>query len=143
MERMKRPILMLAVVVLVGGCATMLPGKIISLSDGTTLPMQIQTSYGSGKMTAYNPKTGENFEGTYTGVFNTTYSQASVWSGGQTTTGTLRETSNSVPASAVLVGDKGTVLNIRMLIQAGWRPIGFGEAEDNKRSESSGSRSTL
>ena len=46
-------------IISLGGCAVptnqvgdMIPGRIISLSKGTLLPMQIQLSYGSGKMTA-------------------------------------------------------------------------------------------
>ena len=50
------------------GCATegyapgtMLPGRIISLADGTTLAMQYEFTSGSGKMIATNPVTGEYF----------------------------------------------------------------------------------
>jgi hypothetical protein len=40
------------------GCGRMLDGKIYSLDDGVVMPMQIETSYGYGKMNASNPKTG-------------------------------------------------------------------------------------
>ncbi len=130
--------------ILLSGCAvghsyvagTMIPGRIVSLSSGIIYPMQIQLSQGSGKMTATNPTTGEYFEGTYTAVVGTRYTQYSketFW--GTETTQKAIETNTAVPASAVLVGNKGTVLNIKMLIQAGNQqrlPVGYGEAEDNK-----------
>ncbi len=130
--------------VLMAGCATgynrggrvgdMLSGKIIRLSTGLILPMQIQLSRnGAGQMTATNPKTGELFDGTYRAISeNKTiqYSKNSFW--GNTKTETAQEVSNMVPASAVLIGNKGTVLNIQMKIQPGNPPIGYGEAQDNK-----------
>lgn len=122
------------------GCAApthqagdMIPGRIISLSKGTLLPMQIQLSYGSGRMTAVNPATGESFEGNYTAIQDTKHVQYSrpTLLGNQETHQAV-ESSTSVPASAVLVGNKGTVLSIKMQIKAGNPPIGFGEAVDNK-----------
>ena len=114
------------------GCSTMLPGKIIALDDGSIMPVQIETSYGSGKMTALDPKSGENFEGTYTGVTESAFSSSSGMFGETNFNSNTFTTSNRAYAKAVLVGDKGRVLNINMAIQAGWRPIGFGEVEDNK-----------
>lgn len=69
-------ILLLFVFTLIASCATMpnpvgqmLPGKMYSLQDGTELNFEIQTSYGTGAMTAYNPVTRENFSGQYTGIY--------------------------------------------------------------------------
>lgn len=128
-----------ALALLLAGCATetnplgsFIPGRIISLSDGKVLPMQIQLSYGTGKMTALNPETGETFDGIYTAILETKSSQVSrpTWLGDQETASEVT-TSDLAQASAVLVGNKGTVLDIKMQIQAGVRPIGFGEATDN------------
>lgn len=126
---------------LISGCAVgtqytvgdMIPGRIISLSTGTLYPMQIQLSYGSGRMTATNSTTGEYFEGTYTAISDARsvqYSRPTLL--GEQETYQAVEKSNATPASAVLVGNKGTILNIKMQIQAGNPPIGYGEAEDNK-----------
>jgi len=48
---------------------------------------------------------------------------------------TATSSSNIANATAILIGDKGTVLNIRMRMQAGVLKSqlhGHGEAEDNK-----------
>lgn len=132
--------ILLLLIIFLSGCAVptnkvgdMIPGRIISLSKGTLLPMQIQLSYGSGKMTATNPTTGESFEGNYTAIQDTKavqYSKPTLF--GDQETHQSFERSTTSPTSAVLVGNKGTVMNIKMQIQAGNPPIGFGEAEDNK-----------
>jgi hypothetical protein len=116
-----------------GGYApgTMLPGKIISLSDGTTFPMQYEFAASSGAMTATNPVTGEYFQGTYTGIQEThvvQHTEASFWGD----TDQSVETSAVAQAAAVLVGNKGTVLNLKLHVKIGNPPSGFGEGEDNK-----------
>ena len=109
-----------------------IPGRIVSLADGKILPMQIQLSYGSGKMTAVDPVTGETFDGTYTAIQETKASQVSQPGlFGDNEVGSSVTVTNMSQASAILVGSKGTVLNIKMQIQAGRPPIGFGEATDN------------
>jgi hypothetical protein len=125
---------------LLGGCAVpenqvgnMIPGRIISLSKGTLLPMQIQLSHGTGKMNATNPATGEYFEGNYTAIQDIKSVQHSKPGFlGDLETHHSIERSTACPASAVLVGNKGTVMQVKMQIQAGNPPVGFGEAEDNK-----------
>ncbi|WP_291272981.1 hypothetical protein [Geothrix sp.] len=115
---------------------SMLPGKIISLSDGNIFSMEIQLtalSAPSGKMTATDYKSNEKFNGTYTCIVETKIIQDSkptFW--GSQETKTSQEVSDVVPGVAVLVGDKGTVINIKMKIKAGNPPFGFGEGEDNK-----------
>lgn len=130
---------LIAAALVLGGCETspyvvgaMIPGRITSLADGRTLPMQIQLSYGSGRMTAVDPKTSEMFDGTYTAIQQTQvtqHTQPSLF--GDEDVGQSVATSDVAQASAVLVGNKGTILNIKMQIKAGSPPIGFGEAEDN------------
>ena len=63
-------------------------------------------------MTAYNPKTQENFKGQYTGVRG-----ANKYDVAQT--------------KAILIGDKGTVLDVNMEIEPGLKPRGIGNAIDN------------
>jgi len=140
---MKIAIILLAV--LLAGCATkpdpyrigaMQPGRIISLSDGKILPMQaeiLRRSRPIGKMTALDPTTGEQFSGTYTLIVETKVTQQSrpglLF---DQETGEAVQVSNVASGTAVLVGDKGTVLNIKLLVRTGHPPVGTGDAEDNK-----------
>ena len=128
------------------GCSTtddpyrigaMLPGKMVSLADGRTLPMQIEltpVSHPVGKVSAVDPKSGERFEGSYTCIVGSKVVSHSVsddfW--GQQQRAQSVEVSNVAPCTSVLVGTKGTVLNMKMLVRAGHPPVGTGEAEDNK-----------
>jgi hypothetical protein len=98
--------------------------------------MQIELSTGAGKITAVDQKTGETFSGNYTAVSEDKYIQYTrdtFW--GPERTQQAIEASSSVPATAILVGDKGIVININMRIRPGDRntlPIGYGEGVDNK-----------
>ncbi len=115
------------------GMGSMLPGRIISLSDGTVFAAQAEISTGSGRMTATNPVTGEVFEGRYTALQENKVVQHvdnSFWGNGDTDQAV--EISDVAHASAVLVGNKGTVLNIKMEVKAGHPPSAYGDAEDNK-----------
>ena len=153
---MKFAIVKLMLMATLSGCAIfslgeMLPGEIVSLSDGTILPMEIEIIRASdvnGKIIAHNPITGENFHGKYSAIleknvefgFMSSTATANSRGGGSATGygsghGTETSSSNVADAIAVLIGDKGTVLNIKMRIQAGMLKSqihGYGEAEDNK-----------
>lgn len=106
----------------------MLDGKLYSIGDTPAqLQFQIETSMGTGKMTAQNPKTGESFTGQYTGIRH-----------GNTLT---FETPKAKPAitppsyataRGILIGDKGTAIELFMEIKPGLRPTGHGEGSDNK-----------
>jgi hypothetical protein len=92
--------------------------------------MQIELSYGSGSMSATDPVTGEVFNGTYTAILEThviQHQSTSLFGSDATVT----DTSGVAQGSAVLVGNKGTVLNLKLHIKPGTQPSGFGEAEDN------------
>ncbi|WP_227075580.1 hypothetical protein [Acidocella sp. KAb 2-4] len=113
-----------------------IPGRIVSVADGKIMPVQIQLSTfdnPTGKMVATDPVSGEVLDGNYTAFPATTYTQAShpTLFGNETTVST-QQVSDTVPASATLVGNKGTVIVIKMQIKAGNPPVGFGEGEDNK-----------
>ena len=116
---------------------SMLPGKLISLSDGRTLTTQIELSPAShpvGKMTALDPKSGEAFEGSYTCVMGSKvveHQQDDGW-GGHRNRPVGRGRPMVAPCTAVLVGNKGVVLNIQMTVRAGSPPVGTGSADDNK-----------
>jgi len=95
-----------------------IPGTITLESSYTTLvmPMKIQLSRGTGGMTAKNPETGESFSGQYHGRGTPRVGQ---W----------------VPADAVLRGDQGSTLSVKMKIlpaRSPTRPRGKGTATDSQ-----------
>ena len=117
------------------GCGRMLDGKIYSLDDGVVMPMQIETSYGYGKMNASNPKTGERLEGTYSGVSAGQRVQM-FGSVGSTPVSAVGESDSTLAnAIATLIGDKGTVLDCVMQIKKGMQPHGMGSARDRQGRE--------
>lgn len=123
---------LLAVSTITIGCGVMLDGKIYSLQEGVVLPMQIETSRGHGKITCVHPKTGERFEGTYSGVSSGSVGVGFlVSSGGQSATALGSASSMTANAIATMIGNKGTVLDCIMDIQKGIRPHGLGTCKDN------------
>jgi hypothetical protein len=140
-----RLVAVLLTVLSLTGCVTpglqysggqMIPGRLVSLADGALIPLQIELSTGQGRITGNNLRTGELFNGDYTAIPDTRYTQYSK----DTFLGTQEiqqavEVGSSVPATAILIGDKGTVINITMRIKPGngyVKPIGYGEGSDNK-----------
>jgi len=135
-------ILIAVAAIFLSGCAsligTFLDGKMYSLDRPIILPMRIEVTRGAGQMFAADPETGEQFQGTYVAVSDS--GVTSVFAGTyDSSKGTLTPTiatavskRGQVPAMATMIGDKGTVLDCRMLIQAGWRPRGMGTCTDNK-----------
>lgn len=115
---------------------SMLAGKLISLSEGTLLPVGIElvtADRGGGKITANDPVSGETFTGTYTFIAETKVRQDSRPGFlGYQETNTSVHVSDVVPGMATLVGDKGTVISLKMTIKAGHPPVGMGEGVDNK-----------
>ena len=93
--------------------------------------MQYELTSGSGKMVATNPVTGEILQGMYTAVLETkvhTHQSNSLFGSDDTST----ETGDVAEGTAVLVGNKGTVLNLKLHVKVGNPPTGFGDGEDNK-----------
>ena len=137
--------MIIVVALLLAGCATgpdpyatgtMLPGKMTALNDGHVIPVQIQLqpmSHPTGIMTAADPATGEQFSGNYTFIVETRVVQQSrpgLLFDDQTSQAV--QTSDVAPGTAVLVGDKGTVINLKITAKAGSPPVGYGNGEDNK-----------
>ena len=128
---MKKFLVVLFSVLALSACAgNYLNGKIVNIESGELLPMKIQTSYGQGNMEAYNSTTNEKFYGTYTALSEGSYGMATNFATGQMVVVSSR--SRNANAKALLTGDKGTTLLVFMQIEKGFRPIGFGEATDNK-----------
>jgi hypothetical protein len=116
-----------------------LSGRIYSLADGVVFPMEIETSYGHGAIRCDNPATGEHFEGTYSGVSggasgigtSTTYASLRGVHGSATGWSGVFVQSLKANATALLIGDRGTILDCHMDIQCGIRPHGVGVCADN------------
>lgn len=115
-----------------------LPGQITSLSDGVTLPFRIEKKFAwggsaTGGVAATHPDTGERFTGTYSAILPSShgtgrlYSPSTGWATAQTT-----QRSQTANAIATLKGDKGTVIQLELQIQSGFRPHGIGSGSDNQ-----------
>src|SRR5512138_2065231 len=140
-----RSLAVLLVAFILAGCAIgpdiysgghMIPGRLVDLSTGALIPLQLELSTGQGRVAGSHPKTGELFSGNYTAIPETKVVQYTrdTWLGPQTTQQAV-EMSASVPATAILIGDKGTVINLSIRIKPGNAhvlPIGFGDGADNK-----------
>lgn len=128
--------LLATIATLFSGCVGgMLNGKMYRVKDGNEFPFQIQTSYGSGKLKAEDPSTGEKFEGQYTGQYQGGGSSSStVYDSRMQRLGTVDTYTPPTRANArgILKGDKGTVIQIYLDITPGIRPRGSGEGIDNK-----------
>lgn len=115
------------------------------------MEFQIERSYGTGGMSAQNSKSGESFSGQYTGTYKgggtattfgsgrysgstSNYSTGTIYqhSGQVTSSGTTFIPPSDATARGVLIGDKGTVIELYMEIRPGIVPKGHGEGIDNK-----------
>lgn len=149
--KLKQLVSLVATVLLLTACATKLPGKLYSLSDGVVMEFQIERSHGTGGMYAQNHKTGENFSGQYTGTYKgggiattigsgrytgstTSHSTGNMYrhSGNISSTSTTFAPPSDATARGVLMGDKDTVIELYMEIRPGIVPKGHGEGIDNK-----------
>lgn len=141
----------IAASIILTACSATLPGKLYSLQDGIVIDFQIERSYGTGAMYAQNNKTGEKFTGQYTGTYKGGGTATTFGSGsyrGSTTSyaiGSMHQHSGNISSSSttfippsdatargVLIGDKGTVIELYMEIRPGIVPKGHGEGIDNK-----------
>lgn len=131
----------------VAGHRGWLMGKLTS-SDGQILDFMIQkkrvyNGSASGGVYATNAVTGQSFDGQYTGIMQGGISQswgtASAWGTGGSATATGetwgRWQSTTANTRAFLSDGKGTIINLRMEIQSGFVPHGFGGGRDNHGKE--------
>lgn len=134
MRRIEGALSALSVSFMLSGCVGfMLDGSLYSLSDGVVLPLEIETSFGRGKIGCLNPKTGERFSGTYAAVSEGSVGHAVALSstGRPPALAFAGLRSRTATAIATLIGDKGTILDCTMAIEKGWRPHGLGSCTDN------------
>ena len=102
------------------------------MPTGRQLEFSIQTSYGSGKMTARDPKTGEKFSGEYSAFYK---GQESIHGNVGGVGVSLNKRPTGANASGILVGESGTVIRIYFEIKPGIRPTGHGKGEDQAGNE--------
>ncbi|MEZ5762839.1 MAG: hypothetical protein R3D69_00355 [Xanthobacteraceae bacterium] len=120
---------------LLTGCVTggMLPGKIYS-EQGRVLEFQIEKARRSGNVTAYDPASGEQFSGTYTGILpSAQMTSTGISQVGQSIAVGSRNafvSTNIANTAAYLKGDKGSMLTCEMTIEAGLSPHGIGTCVD-------------
>jgi hypothetical protein len=119
---------------LLAGCVGgMIPGKIYS-DSGKILDFEIEKSHGTGRVTARDTITGEQFSGEYVGIRETTSATGSSIAISQNRVangfGSASVSSNLANATAFLTGDKGNSLNCQMTIQVGFSPHGIGDCSD-------------
>ena len=110
----------------------MLPGRMYAHPSGRTLPFQIQTSYGNGRMTAADPVTGEKFSGEYSGFYK---GQDAVMGSVGGLGVSLVKPPTGANAFGILVGDKGTTIRLYFEIKPGLRPTGHGTGRDQAGKE--------
>jgi len=108
-------------------CGLKTTGRLVSLQDGATILLQMRFSQMGGHMVGTHPVTEERFEGDYTANPERAVAQA----GGTS----VAAQSLTAPGSGVLVGNKGTVLDCQLTINAGtifYHPTGTGTCTDQK-----------
>jgi hypothetical protein len=124
------------------------------MENARNLDFEIEVSYGKGGVRSKDKATGESFTGTYVavaggrvsiGAANTTIGRtnATTVSGGSVANTTIRPTNASTittsttreimaTSSALLFGDKGTVLDCGINIERGHMPKGIGACVDQQ-----------
>ncbi len=120
-------------------------GTMTRLEDGVVYSFRIQKKFAfggsaTGGVAAIHPSGGPRLAGQYTGMMASghanSWGEASAWgSGGWATaqgSGFTRWQSETANAQATLNDGQGLVIQIRMLIHAGWSPHGMGEGLDNQ-----------
>ncbi len=121
---------------LLGGCAGgMIPGTIYS-SDGKVMSFEIEKAHRTGVVRATDPSSGEKFIGNYVGIkerLNVNTSRTAT-AGSAVVSGFGHGSieANTANATAFFKGDKGTMLNCEMKIEAGLSPHGIGTCDDNQ-----------
>ncbi|SEL25799.1 hypothetical protein SAMN05216387_107103 [Nitrosovibrio tenuis] len=118
---------LIGAVVLAGCVGTMLPGRMYASPNGQILKFEIETSYGQGKMTAFNDQTGEKFTGEYSAMHR---GQGMTFGNVGRSNVTLFQPPTGANGQGVLVGDQGTMIRVYLEIRPGLRPTGHGSGVD-------------
>ena len=123
------------------GNGLLVQGKMLSLKDGNEIHIEIE-NYANGKvLIATNQATGEHFKGNY-GIMNDGGSSTGVITNAYGfKTGQINTNSSKYTLKGMLVGDKGTIINVQVYLGQAlvkfpgpgtWdRYRFFGEATDN------------
>jgi len=118
-----------------GGHLYMRQGTMISLADGSEMPLEVQGTdsaiYNEGVMLAANPANGETFRGKYYHIDEGTTSIGKIQNKWGTSTGKITTTSENRHLRGVLKGSQGSVLNVDILVGAANSNY-HGEASDAK-----------
>jgi hypothetical protein len=110
----------------------MIPGQIYS-EQGKILEFQIEKARRTGTVTAFDPQTGEHYSGNYVGILEAVGgSSVTVSSAGSVGATSFGLGSNIANATAYLTGDKGSMLNCEMKIEASISPHGIGGCTDQR-----------
>lgn len=113
---------------LVAGCVgTMLPGRMYATPAGRILLFSIQTSYGNGRMEAFDQQTGEKYSGEYSGFYK---GQDAVYGSVGGVGVALVKPPTGANAFGILIGNKGTTIRLYFEIKPGLRPTGYGIGAD-------------
>ena len=114
----------------ISGCSLMLPGTMDGLDNSEKFSFEIEKSFGTGKMTAKNLDTGEEFTGSYTARYSdlSTAQKQFLASGITSFTSFIRP--NHATGQGILLGNKGTKILIYLSITPGIRPTGTGTGVD-------------
>lgn len=120
-------VLIAAAALLASGCGPVTStGRLVSLDDGVLTTLQMKFSDWGGTMSGIHPVTGEAFTGEYTATVDRTV-------GGVAGAGAWAESLKGKGAG-VLVGDKGSVLDCQLDINARYfsAPTGVGICTDQR-----------
>jgi hypothetical protein len=121
-------IIAVSIAIMLSGCVgTMLPGRMYASPNGQMLQFAIQTSYGSGTMTAFNDQTGEKFNGEYSAFYK---GQGAIFGNIGGSNVTLFQSPTGANGRGILVGDNGTMITLYLEIKPGLRPTGHGTGMD-------------
>lgn len=120
---------LLAAMLLAGCAGRMLPGRMYALPAGHLLEFTIETSYGNGRMEAFDPQSGEVFKGEYSGFYK---GQEATYGNIGGVDVALVKPPTGANAQGILVGDKGTTIRVFFEIKPGIRPTGYGLGMDQE-----------
>ena len=126
------------ILITITACATpvgqYLPGQIFSIENSRKLEFEIEVSRGKGGVRANDKATGEIFSGTYVAIAGGRVSTSLINTATRPTNTPIITTNTTseimATSTALLFGDKGTVLDCSINIERGYTPKGIGTCVD-------------